>query len=250
MTDAPATLALVESGRDDGPLVAFVHGSMDRAAGFAKLARRLGDTHRVLRYDRRGYAGSMDAGPPFTIARHADDLVTLLAGRPAVVLGHSLGGNIALAAAERGGGVVRAVVSYESPFSWQPWWPPGTAGGVALDGDPPAAAERFMRRMIGDALWERLPERTRAQRRAEGPALVGELDDLRSRPPWHPENITVPVVAAYGGRGAEHHKLGMRWLSETLGCPLVEIPDAQHGAHTSHPDALAALVKQAFALAG
>ena len=94
-------LAYVETGPDGAPLVVFVHGSMDRMAGFAKVARRLESDHRVLRYDRRGYARSLAVGPPFTIAQHADDLLTLLDGRRAIVLGHSLGGNVVLAAAQR-----------------------------------------------------------------------------------------------------------------------------------------------------
>lgn len=242
-----AALARVESGPEGAPLVALVHGSMDRMAGFAKLARRLEVDHRVLRYDRRGYAQSLDVGPPFTIERHALDLIDLLDGRPAVVVGHSLGGNVALAAAERAPSLVRAVVLYESPFSWQPWWPTATAGGAAVDGDPADAAERFLRRMIGDALWERLPEATRSARRAEGEVLVGELTDLRSAAPWRPEGITVPVIASYGELGHEHHKLGQRWLSDTLGCPLVEVPGARHNAHSTHPDALADLVARASA---
>lgn len=244
-----AALASVETGPADAPLVALVHGSMDRMAGFAKLARRLEADHRVLRYDRRGYAQSLAVGPPFTIARHALDLIDLLDGRPAVVVGHSLGGNVALAAAERVPELVRAVVVYESPFSWLPWWPTSTAGAAAVDGDPADAAERFLRRMIGDALWERLPEATRAARRAEGEVLVGELTDLRVAAPWHPEGITVPVIASYGELGSDHHKVGQRWLADTLGCPLVEIPGARHNAHSTHPDALADLVARAFAAA-
>lgn len=245
---APA-LAAHETGPDGAPLVALVHGSMDRMAGFAKLARRLDDDHRVLRYDRRGYAQSLGVGGPYTIARHATDLLALLDGRPAVVVGHSLGGNIALAAAERAPELVRAVVVYESPFSWLPWWPTSTAGAAAVEGDAADAAERFLRRMIGDALWERLPEATRSARRAEGEVLVGELTDLRRVPAWHAERITVPVIASYGELGNDHHKVGQRWLAETLGCPLVEVPGARHNAHSSHPDALAALVAQAFAAA-
>ncbi len=243
------TLASVESGPEGAHAVALVHGSMDRMAGFAKLARRLDHAHRVLRYDRRGYAQSLAAGPPYTIAQHATDLLALLDGRPAVIVGHSLGGNVALAAAERAPEQVRAVVVYESPFSWLPWWPSSTAGAAAVDGDAADAAERFLRRMIGDTLWERLPEATRAARRAEGEALVGELTDLSRVAPWHPDGITVPVVASYGELGSEHHKVGQRWLSETLGCPLVEIPGARHNAPSSHPEAMAALVAQAFAAA-
>ena len=35
--------------------------------------------------------------------------------------------------------------------------------------------------MIGDERWEGLPERTREQRRAEGPALLAELRSIRQQ---------------------------------------------------------------------
>ncbi len=66
-----------------------------------------------------------------------------------------------------------------------------------------------MRRLIGDARWDALPERTRATRRAEGAAMVGELADLRAHAPWYPEDITVPVITSCGTRGAQHHQEGM-----------------------------------------
>ena len=46
-----------------------------------------------------------------------------------------------------------------------------------------------MRRLVGNKVWERLPERTRTARRSEGRVLVGELRDLRSGPPWQPDEI-------------------------------------------------------------
>ena len=252
---APATtssgdLAVVESGDVHASLVALVHGSMDRMAGFTKLTRRLGDRYRVLRYDRRGYGQSRAVPGPYTIATHVDDLVALLDGRPALVFGHSLGGNIALAAAQRHPDVVRGAITFESPLTWQPWWPRRTAGAVADDGaaSPADVAERFMRRMIGDSLWERLPDKTRAERRAEGVALVGELTDLRANEPWVASAISTPVIAARGELGAEHHARGMAWLAARLGCPLVVVPGARHGAHSSHPDAMAALIDELAAL--
>ena len=60
-----AGLWVEEAGPDDAPLVVFVHGSLDRAASFSKVVRRLRDLHTVV-YDRRGYASSSDVGPPFT----------------------------------------------------------------------------------------------------------------------------------------------------------------------------------------
>jgi len=159
-------------------------------------------------------------------------------GRKAVLVGHSYGGDIALAAADRHPDLVAGVAAYEMPLSWEPWWPRTTAGSIAVaeSGEPEQAAERFLRRMLGDQRWEGLPERTKEARREEGRAMVGELADLRRARPWNPERITVPVITAFGSLGAPHHRMGMRHAADLLGCPLVELAGCRHDAPLSHPD--------------
>ena len=76
-----------------------------------------------------------------------------------MLFGHSLGGVVALAFAARHPELVPAVVAYEAPMAWQPWWPsaaPAPRRSTA-PGDEADAAERFMRRMVGDERWEGLP---------------------------------------------------------------------------------------------
>ncbi len=213
-----------EAGDARRPLLVLVHGAMDRSAGMLRLSRRLDEQFRVLRYDRRGYGRSRPHDGPFDMASQVDDLVQVLAGRKAVIVGHSYGGNVALAAAERHPELVAGVVIYETPLSWEPWWPGTTAGASAIKaaGRPEEAAEAFMRRLLGDERWEGLPERTRETRRAEGKPLVDELADLREHRPWHAERIRVPVMLGYGTRGAAHHQQGM-----TLAAGA--IPDARLG---------------------
>ena len=202
--------------------IVLVHGSLDRSAGMTKLSRRLEDGFRVTRYDRRGYGRSMPHAGPFGIDAQVDDLVHVIASAPdapapCVVFGHSYGGNVALATAERHPELVAGVVVYETPLSWLPWWPGTTAGGDARawEHDPAGAAERFMRRLIGDARWERLPEATREARRAEGVALVGELGDLGREAPWSRERITAPVLAMRGELGPAASRAGDERASPT-----------------------------------
>ncbi len=242
------------SGPPDGPLVVLVHGSMDRSAGLLKLSRRLDDEHLVLRYDRRGYGRSTPHDGPYDMGSQVDDLAALLEGRAAVVFGHSYGGNVALALAARRPDLVRGVAVYETPLSWLAWWPTTTAGGDALtvrDGhvaDPADAAERFMRRLVGDERWSRLPEGTRRARCAEGPAMIGELHDLRDHAPWDPAAVTTPVVAMRGEHGAEHHRRSTAHLEATLpGCRLVDIHGARHFGPNTHPDAVAAVIAELVA---
>jgi pimeloyl-ACP methyl ester carboxylesterase len=226
-----------EAGDPGHPLVVVIHGSMDRSAGMLKLSRDLDHDFRVLRYDRRGYGRSCPHDGPFTMGAQVDDLVGIVAGRTAVLIGHSYGGNVALALADRHPDLVAGVVAYETPLSWEPWWPGTTAGAIAVAaaGSPELAAEGFLRRMLGDERWEALSERTKASRRAEGVAMVAELADLRSHQPWVAARITVPVVTSFGSLGAPHHRRGMEHAAALLGCPVIELPGVRHDAPLSHP---------------
>ena len=237
-----------EAGPTDGPLVGLIHGSMDRSSGLLRLSRRLDDSFRVLRYDRRGYGRSASTDPEadrFDMETHVSDLLALLAGRRALLVGHSYGGNVALATAARHPEMVAAVAVYETPLSWEPWWPGTTAGAsaTATDGDPADAAERFMRRLLGDQLWESLPTRTREIRRSEGPAMVGELRDLQTNRPWLAGQIRCPLVVSYGSHGTAHHQRGMQFVHDAVpGSACVVLEGCRHDAPMSNSQLFASAV--------
>jgi pimeloyl-ACP methyl ester carboxylesterase len=219
---------------------------MDRAASFGRLAARLGDW-TVLAYDRRGYAGSYHLGPAQDFDQQVEDLWEVLGDREAVAFGHSLGGDVVLAAMSRRPGQIGSALVWEPPQPWMEWWPAESASRGAGSGlDPPERAEWFMRRMVGDRVWERLPESTRQQRRAEGATLAAELAALGRGRPFDPARIRVPVLVGRGGRSRVHQRRSARELARQLPRgELVEIADAQHGAHLSHPDLVAGLLQQA-----
>jgi pimeloyl-ACP methyl ester carboxylesterase len=153
-----------------------------------------------------------------------------------VLIGHSFGGNIALAASVRLGKQVVGVSTFETPLSWMDWWPGTTAGAMAVASSEADAAENFMVRLIGHKRWSSLPERTREERRREGPALVGELSALRLDAPWKKDDISCPVLCGYGSHGMKHHAEGARWMAQNLkNARLVELKDAAHGAPMTHP---------------
>jgi pimeloyl-ACP methyl ester carboxylesterase len=228
------------------PTIVLVHGSMDRSAGLLRLSRRLDDAFHVVRLDRRGYGRSQQVGPPWTISANVGDVEALAErlGATSVrcVVGHSLGGDVALALAERRPDLVEAVVVYETPLSWLDWWPRDSAGAAAVAASSPDdAAEAFMRRLVGDVVWERLPPAKQAERRSEGAAMVEELADLRREAPW--SSIEVPVLALCGEHGRAHHRRGTDWLGATLpDCRVVTVPGAGHAGPHTHPSAVAAEV--------
>ena len=247
--------ARVAADRGVALRIVFVHGAMDRSTSFAKVRARL-SAYETVAYDRRGYARSLDAGPARSFSGHLDDLEAVVDGRPSVLVGHSYGGNLVLALAERRPEVVLATVVFEPPMPWEPWWPDARGGGstiaVAAVHGPEAAADSFMRRIVGDAVWERLGERTRSERRAEGTALLVDLGDLRAARPYDPAAVASPVVVGGGTRSDPHRRRASIETLLTLAQVrpvIVMIPAAGHGAHASHPDDFTALVERAVALA-
>ena len=116
------------------------------------------------------------------------------------------------------------------------WWPtsrrcPGWASGPAVPPVPPpcgrsatggtgragatrrghgAEAERFFRRMVGDAAWERLSEAAKEDRRADGPALEAELAAIRiTDQPFDVTALAVP--ATFGPVTVRPRATGTPW---------------------------------------
>ena len=244
----------------NAPLVVLVHGSLDRAGSFARVIRRLDDLHTVA-YDRRGYHRSRHVVPVHdTLDGHVDDLLSVIDGRPAVVVGHSYGGDIALDAALRTGssGHIRAVAAFEPPMPWLGSWAtrPGSAGQSLQPSlqhdDPGQVAERFFRRMVGDSAWDRLPEATKEARRADGVALAAEIAAIRvTEAPFDVTTLTVPAVFGRGTDSLPHHRASTDWLvANVAGSELIEIEGSAHGAHLTHPDAFARFVRATVGRAG
>ena len=87
---------LVESGA--GPPLVLLHGLMGSAQNWGGIARRLARTHRVLAIDARNHGASPHA-PGMGYATLAQDVAETLAAlgvARAAVLGHSMGGKIAM----------------------------------------------------------------------------------------------------------------------------------------------------------
>lgn len=236
----------------DAPLVVLVHGSMDRHTSFARVRARLMVTCHVVSYDRRGYAGSRQAMPAAEhLSDHVDDLEAVVGERPCTLAGHSYGGDVVLSFAERRPDLVQAAVVYEPPLAWLDWWP-------HHGGRPPQyenvtgeqAAEAFLRRMIGDERYERLPLKVREEVGKDGDALMAELTSIRlDPPPFDPAKICAPVLVVYGAASDERHRRAAVYLAESLpGGSLHAVAEAFHGGHQSHPAAFARLILGAVAL--
>lgn len=101
------------------PAVLFVHGwACDRQCWAAQMDEFSRD-HRCIAVDLRGRGGS-SAAPPFGVGRALEDLAALIREldiAPAVVVGHSLGGIVALALNGRYPELVLGVATIDSPIT-------------------------------------------------------------------------------------------------------------------------------------
>lgn len=253
-------LSVLENLSDDNPVVVFVHGAMDKGAGFLPVTRYV--TLPWISYDRRGYgksATSLASAPNnvggqeeqgIDIAAHCEDLRDLLSAlnRPVVLVGHSLGGIVALGAATQNE-QVRRVVVFEPPLSWLSWWPRTDPTGVDVIGSTAnETVDRFMERVIGVENWQTMPDSLRQQRYADGPALMAELSSLRQQEPFDPSLVRAPLVIARGSTTADIRLRAIEWLEQNFTISDSEVIEgAGHLAHRSHPKEFAEMVQKAHA---
>ena len=153
---------------------------------------------RCIIYDRRGFHRS-ERPEPFAavdLADHVDDAAALLdaiSATPAVVVGRSTGGEIALALAHRYPEKVTALVLLEPAVFWldaeaQAW--ADRLRDQVLDvaaTDPRCAAATVIREAVGDEIWEGLPGELRQMFDDTSPAVLAEIRgdglDLSENPP-------------------------------------------------------------------
>jgi pimeloyl-ACP methyl ester carboxylesterase len=114
-------LAGVELGA--GPPVALLHGLFGAAANFGTVQRRLAERYRVIALDLRNHGASPHA-PFMSYPAMAEDVLESLRARgalPCALVGHSMGGKVAMAAAlEAPGAVSRVLVADIAPVRYPP----------------------------------------------------------------------------------------------------------------------------------
>lgn len=104
-----------------GPDVILIHGFTSNLSMwvFSGITNRLADRYRVTTYDLRGHGASSAPPRGYTSAHLADDLAELhqaLGLSPAYLVGHSLGGVVAMHAAVRHPEMVAGIVLSDSYF--------------------------------------------------------------------------------------------------------------------------------------
>src|SRR5262249_34294075 len=155
---------------------------------------------RVVTYDRRGYGDSASLLPATSPADHAHDLLGILDGQRAVVVGHSYGGNVALHAATLSPELFAARGIWVTSMCWPPGWPAEHVAEVralAETPDPRQLGESMARALAGPGAWDRLDDAGRELRRVEGQAFARDMSFILDQP-YDLGDVTVPFSHGVG----------------------------------------------------
>ena len=170
----------------DGEAILGIHGTPSSALLWVDAAGELASRGRCIIYDRRGFGRSdrVDSDGSLRLIDHVDDaaaLLDVLSATPAVVIGRSTGGLIALDLARRFPDLVRALVLLEAAvFTVDPEataWADGLRRKV-LQGaseDPASAAEVVVREALGDDAWNSFPAELQDLFADASPAVLAEI---------------------------------------------------------------------------
>lgn len=169
-----------------GVSVLGIHGTPSSALLWEDAAVVLGRRSRCIIYDRRGFYRS-ERPEPFeavNLIDHVEDAAAMLkalSAAPAVLIGRSTGGEIALELARRHPGKVAALVLLEPAlFTLDPQaaaWAQQLRQAVlaAAERSPSSASETVLRAALGDEAWEELSAQLRQHFTDASPALLAEI---------------------------------------------------------------------------
>jgi pimeloyl-ACP methyl ester carboxylesterase len=228
-------LALRQVG-DAGPRVVFVHGLFGQGKNWTTIARGLSDRHRVTLLDLPNHGHS-----PWTDRVDYLDMAELVAtelehlGEPVTLVGHSMGGKVAMQLALRRPELLRALVVVDvAPASYPP------TGGRTDDPDeeasPFAAYIEAMRAMDLDAVKTR--DDADAALRSAVPSRMVRSFLLQSL-----------VREGPGTDGGWRWRLNLELLERDLG-ELRGFPDPPPGASFDGPVLWIAGANSAYVLPG
>ena len=107
------------AGPEDGAPVVFLHGVSGSMQTYAWLPEEIAEGRRIVRVDLRGHGDSEHAPGAYDIDSYGEDVADLLretVRRPAVLVGHSLGGVVAWWVAQRHPELVAAAFLEDPPL--------------------------------------------------------------------------------------------------------------------------------------
>jgi esterase len=252
-----ASLLLEAAEYGAGPPLAILHGLFGSGRNWASIAKRLAERHRVIAFDLRNHGASPRA-ETMAYAEMAEDVrasLRALGYRRTALLGHSMGGKVAmLAALSDPGSVDRLIVADIAPVAYRPRHlgmvqamrgldlaaiGRRAEADAALAASVPDPAER------GFLLQNLIFEGGAARWRINLEAIEREMSVLVGFPPLSPGTVyDGPALFIGGGRSdylRPEHEPEIRRLFPNA--RIARIPEAGHWLHAETPQAFLDLVE-------
>jgi pimeloyl-ACP methyl ester carboxylesterase len=239
-------LACLDFGGTSSPVL-LLHGLAGHAGEWSETASWLARDHRVLALDERGHGHSTRVPARVSRDAHVADVafvINQLGLRPAILVGQSLGGNLAFLVAARHPGLVRGLVVAEACPEADPQEPGVEAIRKWLDSWPvpfstyEAAVAFFKGPSLYATAWA-----DGLEQRADGwwprfdtEVLVRTLRDGVLHDYWDQwEHIQCPTLVVRAGDGF-FSAAALQAMAERLpDARFVEIPGAKHDLHLDRP---------------
>jgi len=238
-----------------GPAVVLVHSSASGHRQWRRLVETLQGRYRLIAVNLFGYGktSSWPGARPLTAADQAELVAAAaaLAGEPVAIVGHSLGGLVALEAAARLAGRVRVVVAFE-PILFGDLKVHGPARAydeivglasryreLARRSDWNAAGEWFVDYWTGPGAFAATPDERKQNMLAMLPAVVHEWDMATSgtRPIEGWRAITAPVHLIHAADTRTPTREIMKLLARSYpDWHVHEVPSGGHMAPVTRPD--------------
>lgn len=250
-----------EAPADDGaPTIVLLHGwtlsaDLNWFGGGYEVAGRHG---RVIAPDLRGHGRGLRSGQPFTLEAAADDvadLVRQLDAAPAVLVGYSLGGSVALLCAERHPDVVSGLVIASCGLQWRAstwerlvWFILGFTEYVLRWGAPEGIVNRYLRHAVDQSAdLEPWLGWVKAESRRGDPADIGHAATALARCDLREvaEKLDVPAAVVVTERDFLIRGSRQRQLAEVLGAHVIEV-DGHHNAWLVLPHDWSAALDEAL----
>ena len=242
----PTSLPEVPPNLDRGELLLGLHGAGNNGNLFRGIFEKLKDRHSPIAFDQPAHARSGGIDSLGSIERMADFTQAfaekLSLRSPRVLLGHSMGGAVALQAALTAPTEVRALVICSTPLAFM-------IPDFLLDPlrriTEGKARRQFERAAFSPATPDEVVHRGWMEdARTDPRVMYGDLVACRD---WHGGervgSLEIPTLVLCGEDEIAPLREGCRQLAEAIpGARLEEVPEAGHMLPVEQPDAVAELI--------
>ena len=255
-------------GSDSPSKLVFLHGILGRGRNWLGLAKKLSSSHQCLVFDQRGHGQSMKPDKGYQLHDYVEDLKNLLDqlswSGPINLVGHSMGGRVALAFADRYPNRVQrlCIVDIGPTSNWSsmeailekirfvptPFADRQQARGFMED----QFLERYKDKMLMEFFYSNLHDSNDGYDWVFSKQGVREtLESSRHRDYWAEfKNLKMPTLLI---RGEKSKDLSQEDYDKVLSNnPIIEgqvVKGAGHWVHAEKPEETEALLRRFFNIA-